>query len=229
MTALSRETGRTVLGADGCPGGWVVCEVGPAGVRWHAAADMAGLLALAGQVRAEALAVDVPIGLPDQGTRRCDVQARQRLRGGGASSVFAAPPRGALAWSRYADARPHFPALSAQAFALVARVRDVDDALRAAGPGVHDLVVECHPEVALRALTGTVLPRKKSAPGALLRLRALEVALGPLPADAPLTAGVDDALDAAACAWTARRWLAGRAEVLGGEVDATGTPMRIVV
>ena len=68
-----------------------------------------------------------------------------------------------------------------------------------------------------------------AAPGALLRLRALEAALGPVPDDPPAGAGLDDALDALACAWTARRWARGEAEVLGGEVDVLGTPMRIVV
>ncbi len=224
-----------VLGADGFPGGWVVAEVpGSAGpgrspVRWHAVADAAGLLALADRVGAAVLAADVPIGLPDRGTRRCDVEARRRLSGGRASSVFAAPHRPALAFTRYADARADLPSLSAQSFALVARIRDVDTALRAAGPGVHDRVVECHPEVSLRALTGRVLPRKKSAAGALLRLQALTAALGEVPPDAPAQAGLDDALDALACAWTARRFLAGTAEVLGGDPDGTGAPMRIVV
>ena len=74
-----------------------------------------------------------------------------------------------------------------------------------------------------------MLPRKKSAAGALLRLQALTAALGEVPPDAPAQAGLDDALDALACAWTARRFLAGTAEVLGGEPDGTGAPMRIVV
>lgn len=217
-----------VLGADGYPGnGWVVAELRGAVVRWHWAVGAAALLALA--EGAAALAVDVPVGLPEAGRRACDVQARQRLSGGGASSVFAAPVRGVLAHRTYASARPQFPTLSAQTFALVERVRDVDEVLRAAGPGVHRRVVECHPEVSLRALTGTVLPRKTSAPGALLRLAALQEALGPVPADPPPGAALDDALDALACAWTARRWLCGEADVLGDEVDATGTPMRIVV
>ena len=170
----------------------------------------AALLDLATGLGAAAVALDVPIGLPAVGTRACDVAARARLRGGGASSVFAAPTRGVLAHLTYPAARAAQPSLSAQAFGLVERIRDVDEVLRAAGPGVHDLVVECHPEVSLRALTGVVLPRKKSAPGALLRLRALEAALGPVPADAPPGAGVDDALDALACAWTAVRGWPGR-------------------
>ena len=50
-----------------------------------------------------------------------------------------------------------------------------------------------------------------------------------MPDDPPASAALDDALDALACAWTALRWRRGEAEVLGGEVDATGVPMRIVV
>lgn len=220
-----------VLGADGSPGnGWVVAEVRDgARVRWHGVVGAGELLALAAALDADAVAVDVPVGLPEQGLRRCDALARERLRGGGASSVFAAPVRSALGFRTYAEARPALPSLSAQTFALVERIRDVDEVLRAAGPGVHDLVAECHPEVSLRALTGRVLPRKKSAPGALQRLRALEAVLGPVPVDAPAGAGLDDALDALACAWTAGRWLRGAAEVLGDDLDATGTPMRIVV
>ncbi len=86
-----------------------------------------------------------------------------------------------------------------------------------------------HPEVSLRGLCGRVLARKRSAPGALQRLRALEEVFGPVPADPPAEAALDDALAALACAWTARRWAAGRHRLLGGEVDATRMPMRIVV
>ena len=39
----------------------------------------------------------------------------------------------------------------------------------------------------------------------------------------------DDHLDALAAAWSAHRWSHGQAEVLGGSLDATGLPMRIVV
>lgn len=218
-----------VLGADGCPDdGWVVAELGTR-TRWHHVVGAVALLALAAELAADALAVDVPIGLPAGGTRACDVQARRRLTGGRASSVFAAPTRATLEFGTYAQARPHLPALSAQTFALVPRIRDVDEALRDAGPRVHDLVVECHPEVSFRALTGLVLPRKRSAAGALLRLDALRAAFGEVPPHVPAGAALDDALDALACAWTARRWLRGEAEVLGGEVDAEGVPMRIVV
>lgn len=240
----------SVLGADGCKGGgWVVAQVSASGfVGWHYADDTAALLALRQSLGAARLAVDVPIGLPAAGVRAADVQARQALRasgpsdasastaGGGAparsaaSSVFAAPHRSVLSHTRYADARPDHPTLSAQSFALVSRIKDVDDALGAAGSSVHEVVAECHPEVAFRTLTGAALPSKKTAPGALLRLRALEAALGPLPPSVDARAVLDDALDAAACAWVALRWLRGEARFFGdGEVDELGVPMRILV
>lgn len=224
MAGLEGEP--TVLGADGCRGnGWVALEVSAAGLRWHHVVGVRALLGLAAERGAAALAMDVPIGLRD-GVRECDRLARARLPGA-ASSVFAAPSRAVLACQTYAQARTLQPSLSAQAFGLVPRIRDVDEAL----PLEHDAwVVECHPEVTFRAMTARARwHRKKSATGALQRLRTLETVFGPLPEDVPGAAGLDDALDAAACAWTAQRWASGEAEVLGGETDACGKPMRIVV
>jgi predicted RNase H-like nuclease len=200
-------------------------------LSWHAAADTAALLELADEHDADAVALDVPIGLPPLGGRRvCDDLARTRL-GARSSSVFAAPPREVLGCGSYAAARPLAPSLSAQAFGLVPRIREVDDVLRARGADVHLRVVECHPELAFaeRVAGRLALAAKKSAAGALQRIHLLEEALdGRLPLDVPGTATLDDALDAAACALVALRWARGEAEVLGDEVDALGVPMRIV-
>jgi predicted RNase H-like nuclease len=158
------------------------------------------------------------------------MNARARL-GARRSSVFAAPPREALSCASYAEARPFAPSLSAQAFGLVARIREVDALLRAEGPSVHERFVEAHPEVAFAAMAAgrPALPTKRSAAGALRRIALLEEALGDdLPVDVPPVASLDDALDAAACALLARRWARGTAEVLGDETDAPGVPMRIV-
>ena len=223
-----------VLGADGCRGGaWVVAVLDDDALSWAWADDTGAVLALADVLDAGAVALDVPIGLPAVGaTRPCDDLARRRL-GARRSSVFAAPPREALGCASYAEARPVAPSLSAQAFGLVPRIREVDEALRARGAQVHRQVVECHPEVVLAALAGpagVALATKKSAAGALQRIRLLEDALGGrLPPDVPPGAALDDALDAAACALAARRWARGQAEVLGGEPDALGVPMRMVV
>lgn len=228
------ERALLVLGADGCRGGgWVVAVIdGEGELSWEWADDTAGALALADELEADAVALDAPIGLPALGGRRaCDDLARARL-GPRRSSVFAAPPREVLACASYPEARLVAPSLSAQAFGLVPRIRDVDTELRTRGPGVHDTVVECHPEVVFALLTAgrSELGPKTSAAGALTRLALLEEALDQdLPVDVPPGASLDDALDAAACAVTALRWARGEAEVLGDGTDSTGTPMRIVV
>jgi predicted RNase H-like nuclease len=233
--SLPVDEALLVIGADGCRGGgWVLAVVdGEGELSWEWADDTAALLAVADDYDADAVALDVPIGLPALGGRRaCDDLARARL-GARRSSVFAAPPREVLGCASYAEARPLAPSLSAQAFGLVPRLREVDALLRARGPAVHERVVECHPEVAFAAMAqayDVALAPKKTARGALERLGLLEdcVADG-VPADVPVGAALDDALDAAACALTAHRWARGEAEVLGGEVDALGVPMRIVV
>lgn len=223
-----------VLGADGCRGGaWVASVVrGQGELSWAWAADTASLLALADELGAAALALDVPIGLPRLGgVRAADTLARRRL-GARRSSVFAAPPREVLGCGTYAQARALAPSLSAQTFGLVPRIREVDALLRRRGSGVHDRVVECHPEVAFAALATQrlELATKKSAAGCLQRLALLEETFGrTVPADVPAGAALDDALDAVACAAVALRWARGEAEVLGDETDPEGLPMRIVV
>lgn len=232
--AAGMDGALLVLGADGCRGGaWVVAMLdGEGQLSWHAAADTAALLELADEYDAAAVALDVPIGLPAVGgRRRCDDLARRRLAAR-SSSVFAAPPRAALECASYAEARAVAPSLSAQAFGLLPRIRQVDRALRQSGPRIHQRVVECHPEAAFAAMAGgrPALASKKTAAGALQRIALLEEALGDaLPSDPPPAAALDDALDAAACALVALRWARGEAEVLGDQLDELGTPMRIVV
>jgi predicted RNase H-like nuclease len=218
-----------VLGADGVSRNrWVVAELtGDRPVTWHLVTGATELLALAKARAAAAVAVDVPIGLPASGERACDLKARKRL-GARRASVFMTPPRTLLEHSTYLAARTALPSLTAQAFALLARVRDVDSALRVEGAGIHDGVFECHPELSFRVMSGAELPRKKSARGALDRIDALAAAGLTGVREAPDEAGLDDALDALACAWTARRWLTREAETLGGDKDALGFPMRIV-
>ncbi len=231
---MASDAALVVLGADGCKGGaWVVAVLdGEGDLSWEWAADTVALLGLADRLEADAVALDVPIGLPALGGGRpADALARERL-GARRSSVFAAPPREVLGCATYAEARPLAPSLSAQAFGLVPRVREVDTLLRTAGPRVHAGVVECHPEVTFAEMAAgrLALGTKKSAAGALQRISLLEEAFAQaLPLDVPPGAALDDALDAAACAWTALRWATGTAEVLGGTTDAEGLPMRIVV
>ena len=215
-----------VLGVDGCPGGWVGALVHADGITWHTG-DFAALLALG----ADAVAVDIPIGLPTGGERRrADVEARAEL-GAQRSSVFLVPPRVVL----HAGSQPEATRLSRaagsvgvshQTFHILAKVAEVDLHVRAGAQ-----VVEAHPEVSLRRMCGRPLPPKRTLAGRLARLAVLRSWLPSLelPAPLPARAKPDDLLDAVACAWTAQRWLRGEADVLGGETDALGLPMRIVV
>jgi predicted RNase H-like nuclease len=219
-----------VLGVDGWRGRWVGALLDGRTVTLLELADVAAVLAVPD---AELIAIDMPIGLSEDGARACDVEARRRL-GRAGSSVFPTPVRAVLSTDDYAEARalsraatnpPRAP--SAQAFQLVKAIRALDDAL---GDPPLEHVVEVHPELAFRELDGAVRDRKGSARGTIQRLRALrgvmdvEEAL----AEAPSAVPVVDALDACAAAWSAQRLAAGRGECVGdGARDARGRPMRI--
>lgn len=93
--------------------------------------------------------------------------------------------------------------LSRQAFGLLPKIRDVHNWL----PQKPCRVVEVHPEVSFTQLAGKPLPPKKSWAGAERRRTLLEEAGITLPSDLGKAgeAAVDDILDAAVAAWTARR------------------------
>ena len=220
-----------VLGVDGCPGGWVAAQVEDGRVSWHVG-DFATLLRL----DAAAVGVDIPVGLPPDARRRAaDVEAREVL-GVQRSSVFFAPPRVVLEAVDQPDATRLSRAagstgVSIQMFHILGKVAEVDALLRA-DPTAAARVVEVHPEVSLRALGSVdVLPPKRSGAGRAARLEVLRRWLPhlELPSPLPGRAAPDDCLDAVAAAWSATRWLAGEAQVLGDERDALGVPMRIVV
>jgi predicted RNase H-like nuclease len=243
-----------VVGVDGRRGGWAVAVVrvhagsGRARhVAWRTvpgqdAAGAAAVLDLAAAAGAAALGVDCPVGLPADGWRPCDLEAK-RLLGAASARVFLAPPREVLAAPTYADARAVARDLlggrsvSAQTYGLRRMVLALDAVLRPRSPALHplaDRVAEVHPELSFMALAGRAwrdpLPSKKTAPGRAAREAALRRWLTPAAAaalaDAP---DGDDHLDALVTAWSAWRRLSGDAVVLGGEADAAGLPMRIVV
>lgn len=209
-----------VLGVDGCPGGWVGALVTARGeVEWRLVeASPAGVHQMLSAGSA-ATGIDVPIGLPATGARECDRAARRLLGGRRGTTVFPAPPRAILTAPSYGEAcarsrRLCAKAVTRQTWNLVPRIADVDRVL-CERRQAH--VVEVHPEVSYAVLAGTPLPPKRGERGAADRLRALsgwladpEAAL----AAAPRPARVDDALDALAVAWSARRWLLGQARVL---------------
>lgn len=215
-----------IAGVDGMPGGWLVALVSGTNVQWAFAASAAEVVAVTASC--SAVAVDIPMGLPETGWRACELAAREFL-GPARSSVFLAPPRPVLAARTYPEAceiarRTHGKAVSKQLWHILDRIRDWDGVLSAR---LQERVVEAHPECSFRTM-GFVDASKKTGRGIGQRLALLDTWPSSVFADLPALARFDDALDALAVAWTARRWASGSALTFGGALDSRGLTMRIV-
>lgn len=213
-TGSSAPTSR-VVGVDGCKKGWVAATLVDAKlVEVRVFADFTAVVAAAAEV--EAIAVDIPIGLPERGRRAVDVLARARLRPR-QSTLFPMPPREVMAAATYhaaltACAALGLPGLSRQAYAHRDKIFEVD-AHRGRAP-----IFEIHPELCFQRMNGgaTLLTRKSSWAGAQERLAVLarHGLVPPASFSGADRAAVDDVLDAIAAAWTAGRIARREAEVL---------------
>ncbi len=222
-----------VVGMDGCREGWiaVVWRDERVDVHWWSSIDVLGREV----PDAEAVAIDIPLGLSQSGDRRADQLARQRLRGR-ASTVFNAPPRACLESGEYDGAnelsrRHGAKGLSRQSFGLLPKIREVDAYWRSAPCSLY----EVHPELSFARLNGDVaLASKKSWEGVLSRRDALAgvgISLDGFRGAPARRAAPDDVLDAGVCAWTARQIILDQVQCLPDppEVDATGREMCIRV
>lgn len=202
-----------VLGIDGARAAWIA-------VRLERGAFAGCLLApsladiLAAHPDAVAVAIDVPIGLPERDPRPAD-QAARAFVGVRRSSVFEVPPRVVLEAPSYPEAnarsrRLNGKGLSAQSYALRDKIFEADALL--ADVRIH----EVHPEVSFRALQGQPLEApKKSWNGLNARRRLLAEAGIRLPDRLDCgSVAADDLLDAAVAAWSAQRIAAGTARAL---------------
>ena len=209
----------TVLGVDGCSVGWVGIVWGEE-VSTLVALDIEELVRQAmSRFAIEVVAIDTPIALSSDGDRVPEAYARKRLPGR-ASTVFSSPALSALRAETYAEANAANRAalgkgLSRQAFGILPKIADVHDWL-ATGPRVP--VIEVHPEVCFAAMNGTVVREPKRTPaGAAVRRRLLEREGLVVPTARVRGAAPDDVVDAAAAAWTARRYADGMADRLPPE------------
>ena len=203
-----------MLGVDASPDGWVGLAPDPDHPRVYSAPTLAALLERAAADGPLAcVGVDIPIGLPDAGERAADRLARGLL-GARRSSLFTAPVRSALELTDYAAAVAQNRAVtgqgfSRQAFGLRTKVLEVDAYLPTAGVDVR----EVHPELSFATMAGAPMRHsKKTWAGAVerqARLAEQGIVVDARLAGSTGRAGVDDVLDAAAAAWTARRCVAG--------------------
>ncbi len=232
---------KVVVGVDGCRGGWLAV-IGPVGDRPKQAVIHATFKELMASLpKAAMVAVDIPIGLPESGSRECDILARQQLGWPRRCSVFPAPIRPCLKARDYQEAsqilqKVDGKGMTKQAFGILEKIREVDNYL-CSHADARARVVEIHPEVSFALWNGGVAmaDKKKSAAGRTERSALIERRWqGAVSAMQELVRGkdfqMDDLLDAFAALWTAQRWAAraGQLRVLGSELDGNGLPMRIV-
>ena len=229
-----------VRGVDGCKAGWLVVtadrETGEIVAAVFSHAD--GFLQ---DPKIEVTAIDIPIGLPDSGPRACDLEAR-RLIGRRGVSVFPTPARSAIAASTYDDARrasrtASGKSLSKQTYAIMPKIREVDEILRR-DRAVAEPVYEVHPEVCFYFLNDrNRLRHPKRMPFGIAERYSLlrkpfegvaEIVRDSVPKSA---AAEDDVLDALAALWTARRIREGSSSRIPSgqlEMDAHGLPMQML-
>jgi predicted RNase H-like nuclease len=179
--------------------------------------------------------IDIPVGMPDDGTRDCDLLARERLRPH-ASRVFTGARR--WLWQAFDDpdkanteaTRRGQSRASRQLWHLGTKIMQVDAYIRA---NASLDIREVHPElVFLRLNRDRPLPSKKSAEGLSLRQRLLRRAGFPDIAEwttrMRLGTGAkpDDVLDACAVAIAAREPVGSLPEG-APPVDGCGVKMQI--
>jgi predicted RNase H-like nuclease len=195
-----------VVGLDACRGKWLamVLEEGHFDDA-RLASDAAELVR--SWPRAAAIGVDIPIGLPDAPLREADRAAREFV-GERRSSVFATFPAAVLAAPTYEEAKAicvgrGWPKPSIQSYGMRHRIFEI--ARLAASD---ERVFEVHPEVSFRELIGRTPSPKKTGVGGSERRLALADAGIDLP---DLPHPLDDVLDAAVTAWSAKRYAQGDA------------------
>jgi predicted RNase H-like nuclease len=204
-----------VMGVDWYKAGWVAVVL-DRGIRVLVGAELGALTARVDDVAC--VGVDMPIGLPDEGPRAADREARAFV-GVRRNSVFMTPPRAVLDAPTYAAANEVAVGLldgkriSQQAWALRHNIAAVATVAERDGR-----LIEVHPEVSFRAMHGSEVAFPKTTwNGQALRRAALAehgIVLPDQLDGPPGAVPPADVLDAAAVAWTARRHARGESASL---------------
>jgi predicted RNase H-like nuclease len=207
------------VGVDACSSGWVAVSLGD-GTDVHHKEDFDQMHT---EVEDGVILVDVPIGLPNEGRRKCDEDAMDLL-GCRGNSVFYAPPQEAVYAESYEDAAERVEVgIQPPAWGIRKEIRELDRFIDDGHSGAD--VYEIHPEVCFYGLCGRPMAySKKDSRGLQERKSVLrqyeeemEFNVEKIVLDATEHAGVtdDDALDALVASVTAFRGDEVGYEVLG--------------
>jgi predicted RNase H-like nuclease len=193
----------TFVGLDGIPGGWVAVYLSGEGRQRFAHGKFAAKLLADPFDRAM---IDMPIGLPSEGYRQCDIEAKALV----GSRVFLGARQGVWNFRTLREANAHYwssegrgRGISLQLFGIREKLRELNE-----WP-VLPRVFEAHPELIFWRLAGRVLTSKKTAEGraervALLEANGLTDIQSWLARRRGTGIGRDDLIDACACALAAR-------------------------
>jgi predicted RNase H-like nuclease len=195
------------LGLDGFRFGWVAAWIDDSGRQGF---DYSQRLERLLQIPHKRAMIDIPIGLPETGYRKCDLQGRERV----GPSVFLGARRNLLGFASLADANSHYWkneahgwGISCQLWNLRCKVREVDAIMT---PSLQRVICETHPELVFWSRNRKrALDRKKSDIGRMQRIAILED-MGFSEIERWLGhrqgtgIGRDDLIDACACAAAAR-------------------------
>jgi len=227
-----------LVGVDGCSGGWIAAIDDGSGrpAACRRLNSFSAILTLTPEP--SVVAIDVPIGLLERGSRDCDMQARRPLAAR-RSSVFTAPIRAILQARSHSEASAKRFAvegkkISLQAWGIICKINEVDTALR-----THlywrSRVREVHPELCFYHFNAKhpMEYAKRFVGGKKERLKLLRNEFGSavdtaLTDDGP-SCKPDDIIDAFVALWTARRIAAGSASRLPEvpPLDHFGLPMEM--
>ncbi len=224
-----------LAGVDGCRGGWIVA---------HTTGNIANAeLEIVERwkdihARFDVIAVDMPIGMSENGYRRCEIEARKILRPHG-SRVFRVPARGVLAFARkdWAGAnawskRQGCGGISKQSWNILPKIAEIDDVIMVDD---QSRIFEAHPEIAFARLNADrALVTKHTHEGLIARRRLLRkagfVQLNRwLDEDRPRKTKADDILDACVLLLTAARIQEGVAQPVTTATERDGRGLRMEI
>ena len=235
---------KTFIGIDGCRAGWVLVSLDETGE--FTAIDIASCFrdAVSKAASAEAVLVDIPIGLREAGPEReCDKKGRGLL-GPRKSSLFPVPVRTAVHASTYEEAcrlneNASGRKISKQTGAICSKIAEVDS-IFTTSTALQSKIRETHPELCFTSLNNwtPMNQSKKTKAGMEERLSVIkryatnadaffQAVSKSYPSSKVLE---DDIIDAMVCAITAREGYRNQFPTIPPEpeVDNVGLKMEMV-